>query len=64
MNELVNCPFMCTVACRFDVFVLVNFFHLWKLSIHCPGRDDDDDKQWHLCDMWYVCPIFTKPFIF
>lgn len=23
--------------------MLVNFFHLWKLIIHCPGCYDNDD---------------------
>lgn len=65
MKELVNSVFMCIFACRFDVSVLVNIFHLWKLIIRCPGCDDNngggddvdnnDLKKWHFCDPQYVC---------
>lgn len=34
---------MCIFAGRFDVFELVNFFHLWKLIKHCLGCGDNDD---------------------
>lgn len=54
---LINCILMCLFVFRFDGFVLVNFFHLWKLIIHCPGSEEDDDE----CDgdkkITFICQV-------
>lgn len=56
IRELVNYMFMCVFVFMFDGFVLVNFLHLWKLIICCPGSeeaddDDDGDKKTFICQV-------------